>query len=654
MYIHALNIDHGSRKRGWITPGLVLWLRTLALAVGMLILARAVYLISYPEYFATLRTTDVVFAFLVGLRFDLATALLTIAVPTLPLWVPWPRKAERIAVQFTAILTGCFLAVVAGFLWSDLLFFGESSRHFTVEPAGIGDDILPMLMTVAHDYTWQLLGLLAFLTILFFAVKRYLSPAAVMRRSRPAIIVYIVSFVLVVGTSILGIRGGLQKEPLKSADAMRAGQMSAAALALNGWYSFLETAVFDQRPPQSPLKEADAVATVRGLIGAGHSEFREPRFPVKRMLSPAASVAAPGESLNVVLLIVESLNASWLESFGGKPGVMPFLDSLAHESRIFTNCQSLGTRSFRGVSAIVTSVPNLFGNPYAITISLPRLRGLGDVLAEQGYKVRFMHAAAPGSMGISAICRMAGYNDFVTADDFPESAFDGSWGVWDHLALERMSKDMEALPEPFHYGIFTLSTHSPWRLPESYTPTVAASAPEADVLNTFGYLDSALRRFFEHEARQPRFERTLYVIVGDHTAHAQENDRFRVACLYYAPGRMAPGSDSRVVSHLDVLPSILDLAGIHASGAPFGRSMFQPDSTAGSAIMTQSDMLYWRSGNRIFVSNVLRDLGLYDARDLSRNLLGSEPETTAKMRRELLSFYQVAEQSLRENRVYGN
>jgi phosphoglycerol transferase MdoB-like AlkP superfamily enzyme len=380
-------------------------------------------------------------------------------------------------------------------------------------------------------------------------------------------------------------------------------------------------------------------------------EFEGARYPLLRHNTIHVEQDTSAK-MNVVLIVVESLNASYLPRFGGERNVMPFLDSLAGQSLIFTNCSSFGTRSFRGLCAITASIPNLGENPYAITLTLPKLRGLGTILKECGYRVRFMHAAAPGSMGVMAIARMAGYDQFESAADFEPSGQNNSWGVWDHLALERMSREMDNLREPFHYGLFTLCTHAPWDLPQEFEPPLGSDVPDAARLNTFAYLDGALRKFFAHEQRQKRFGHTLYVIVGDHTSHAAETERFRVGCLFYAPGHLRPEVRNYPVSHLDILPTILELCHVHTVHAAFGKSMFA-DTTGRFVVTDQSNVYGWQKGNRILVCDAERALGLYDAADAERkqNLLTAEQGTAEQLRKEFCAFFQISETVLRENRV---
>jgi phosphoglycerol transferase MdoB-like AlkP superfamily enzyme len=630
------------------------WLRALVIMIGMLIAARISLLALYPSYFDALTAADIAHSFAVGLRFDLATSLLTISLPLLPLWIPWSQKWERTALKMSQWMTAICVLTAAVFLWSDVLFWGESGRHLTTEPTGILADMSPMFRLAFREYPLELAVLVLSGGVLVWLLRWAFRPAKINGGTRRSWWSYAWTLLLIAAITILGIRGSVRREPLRSSDAMLAGSETAGGLALNGWYSVLYSTFNKQRPPEHYMSDAEAARVTRSLLVAAGERFTSERYPFRRYNNPQHAITDSAARLNVVLIVVESLNASYLESFGGSRTVMPFLDSLARQSLIFTNCSAFGTRSFRGLCAIVASIPNLGPNPYAITLTLPHLRGLGDVLREQGYRVRFMHAAAPGSMGVQAICNMAGYDDFVTARAFPHSQHNGSWGVWDHAALQKMSQDMDSLHEPFHYGLFTLCTHSPWTLPEDFAPPFVSNIPGAERLNTFAYFDQALRVFFAREAATERFTRTLYVIIGDHTSHAEKDELFRVACIFFAPGRLAPEARDYPVGQLDVMPTILDLCGIQTEQAAFGRSMLDPDTAARFVVTDQSNIYGWRRGAWQLTCDADRLLALQNLDEspaARRNQLSSRPLLADSLACEFRAFYQSAETALRENRV---
>jgi phosphoglycerol transferase MdoB-like AlkP superfamily enzyme len=642
------------RDRTPVMPALSVWLRVMLLLLGLLFVWRGLYAIVFRADLDGLPPRDLLNVLLVGLRFDISTALITVVVPTVLLWIPGTKRVKR----SLALISSWFMALVAGLafivLWSDLLFCADSGHHLTVEPSGVRHDILPMLLLVWREYPLPLLVLLICTPLLMWAVRKQFRPLLENDGRPQGLWNHLLTVLVITAVTIIGIRGGLQKEPLKGTDALFSSSYRAANVCLNGWYSYLTSAFKERGMITVTMPEADAEALTRRLVARPDDRFLSPDFPLLRRSEPHGSLVQNGERLNIVLIIVESLNASYLQSFGGPRSVMPFLDSLSRQSLIFTNCEAFATRSFRGVSAILASVPNLESDPHAFIVSLPRLRGLGDVLREQGYRVRFMHAAAPGSMGIMAICRLCGYEDFESDASFPKGAFDGSWGVWDHISLMRMSTELDSLREPFHYGLFTLSTHAPWRLPPGYPEAFSAAGTDAEVLNTYAYLDGALRAFFRREVAQPRFDHTLYVIVGDHTTRSTEDDRFRIGCLFYAPGRLKPAVDERPISQLDLLPTILDLAGIIGAHASFGRSALEPDTLSRLALSAQSDQFNWRHGRRILVSDGLRDIALFDAigpRDDAHSLLARERATADTLRREMQAFCQTARMLVRDNRL---
>ena len=81
--------------------------------------------------------------------------------------------------------------------------------------------------------------------------------------------------------------------------------------------------------------------------------------------------------------------------------------------------------------------------------------------------------------------------------------------------------------EPFMTTVFTASSHHPFAIPEQYRDTF----PEEGIAmhKCIRYLDHSLRRFFERVSAEPWYERTLFVIAGDHT---NLTDHGRVSAIF--------------------------------------------------------------------------------------------------------------------------
>lgn len=619
----------------------------------VLILARFAFLMVNLHSFSEASRAEVFLAFVHGFRFDIATVMLSITLPLLPLWIPAPIRLRRWLTGLSCLLVILIVVAMGIVLTGDVFFFVENSHHVTLEPVDMLGDLLPVTLMLFDGYfLWALLacGLLFGIIWLIYSIFHkaylidYLRPGWDWKR------LYFLLPVLII--TVIGARGGLQNEPLKSADAITGKSTILGNIVLNGWYSFLTEAVKTQRPDHF-MDEALATAEVQRLVDP-EGDYLSADFPLLRNFSSEAAIVSSEERLNVVLIIVESLNAEYLQSFGGKQSVMPFLDSLSRQGLAFTNFNSISTRSFRGVTAILASYPNLSVDSYRLTFLLPKMRGLGKILGENGYTVRFMHAAPDNSMGIAAICRMSGYEQFVSQEDFPEGQTNGSWGIWDHLALKRMSLEMDAMPEPFHYGIFTLCTHSPWAIPEGFDAPFGNETENKEILNTFAYLDKSLRDFFDYESKRERFGRTLYVILGDHTTHTGEIERFHIGSLFYAPGRFSSRFDDRLADQTDILPTILDACGISTTISAFGRSLLEPPDSVQWSIHYQSNQLNYRRQEMILVSTIVHNLGLYrfDNPDMSGGgLLDNESKIAEEMTFQMKAIYQTSEMMMKQNRI---
>jgi arylsulfatase A-like enzyme len=151
--------------------------------------------------------------------------------------------------------------------------------------------------------------------------------------------------------------------------------------------------------------------------------------------------------------------------------------------------------------------------------------------------------------------------------------------------------------EPFFTTVFTISTHPPYTLPEAWADVFPEG--ELEMHRTIRYTDRMLQQFFEAARKEPWFERTLFVITGDHTQSSRSLHydtmlgRYMVPLLLYHPGMKLPVVDpERITQQVDLLPTILDVVGVDAPGPLplFGRSVFSP--VPGEAIL-QSNGTYW-------------------------------------------------------------
>jgi phosphoglycerol transferase MdoB-like AlkP superfamily enzyme len=63
----------------------------------------------------------------------------------------------------------------------------------------------------------------------------------------------------------------------------------------------------------------------------------------------------------VVLITIESYSADFICVLWNDKNITPFLDDLAKESLLFTNCYASGNRTVRGLEAVTLCLPPTAG-----------------------------------------------------------------------------------------------------------------------------------------------------------------------------------------------------------------------------------------------------------------------------------------------------
>ncbi|MEY4065038.1 MAG: hypothetical protein RIR26_1246 [Pseudomonadota bacterium] len=623
--------------------------RIIALLVAYT-LARGIFFYLNQQLYVSRPFADIASAFLMGFRYDawlvswtmLPLFLLELNVwrGTSPLWV---RVASRFSA-FTFALHIFFLFLEV----ADSEYFSFSGRRSTSAVFAIvsSDGFDQARQLVTHFWHVPLLSLLLG-TLLLFVWKstRNFEAIPLQSVSRSKIIMISFSGVLMAG---LGMRGGLQTKPLVSAHAMQLGDSRLAALALNTSFQLLHSFEGVELPRIHFFKSDEEA---EHLV----------RVPQGRY----APVALSG--YNVVLLIVESFSLEHTGYKGINKNDTPFLTELASRSLTFETAYANGRQSIEALPSLLTGLPSLIGQPFITsqyaTVKLP---SWGHSLSASGYSSVFFHGAKNGSMHIDSMARLFGFNSFFGKQEYPnpDKDYDGTWGIFDEPFLQFSVDKMNQQKRPFTAGLFTLSSHNPYRVPEHLEKSFPAERHPFH--RSLAYADSAIRKFFETASRQDWYKNTLFIVTADHTAELVESDLFRgeqgayrVPLIFFDPsGKLPVLKSERIVQQVDVFPTVLDLLGIDASSLerntlPFGQSVFAPERYARAANAV-GDWLWYQEGNKVI--RLPRDGSLkVEVRELDKTSLiaGEARAPTEEEMREIVqrarAYLQVFNNRMRDN-----
>lgn len=286
-------------------------------------------------------------------------------------------------------------------------------------------------------------------------------------------------------------------------------------------------------------------------------------------------IANPGpeKRWNVVVIVEESLSASFTGCLGGK-ALTPNVDRLADQGLLLTRCFATGTRTVRGLEAITLSIPPTPGQSMLRRPDNGDLFSLGRLFRERGYTTTFVYGGYGRFDDMNAFYSANGYDilDRSSPNATPQT-FATAWGVCDgdmfQWALRAADAD-HAAGRPFHQLIMTTSNHRPYTFPEG-----AIDSPQKRRSSAVRYSDHALGAYIDDAATRDWFANTLFVIVADHchsTAGRQKLplDKYHIPLLFYAPGRVPPRSVDTVCSQIDVAPTIFSLLGWSYESQFFG------------------------------------------------------------------------------------
>ena len=195
-----------------------------------------------------------------------------------------------------------------------------------------------------------------------------------------------VATVAMVLLCLFGIRGRTGYNPIKISQAYYCDDPFLNQLGINPAFNLLTSALDDMRKENSELHlmpEAEAVAAARASLGITGSV--DSMHVMRRNISMETGKGKP----NVVVILMESMSANLLSTFGQEKHLTPTLDSLYNHSLAFTRCYSAGIHTNHGMTAALYSFPALmFRNLMKGTVT-PHRTGLPTVLKQYGYHNMF-------------------------------------------------------------------------------------------------------------------------------------------------------------------------------------------------------------------------------------------------------------------------
>lgn len=313
-----------------------------------------------------------------------------------------------------------------------------------------------------------------------------------------------------VGLCLFGIRGRMGYNPIKVSQAYYCEDPFLNQLGVNPVFNLLTSTLDDNRKENRYLHlmpEQEAVANVQKLL---HREGIADISPIARKINQATS---PNPK-NVVLIFMESMSANLMNSFGATKQLTPFLDSLYQQSLSFSHFYSAGIHTNHGMYATLYSFPAIMKRNAMKGSVIPIYSGLPTILKDNGYQNLFFMTHESQYDNMNAFFRTNGFDEIYAQENYPAEKVVNSFGVQDDFlyqyALPILNKKAES-GQPFFTVLLSISNHPPYVIPDYFKPH--SEKPEDQIVE---YADWSIRQFMTEAEKQPWFDNTIFVLLGDH------------------------------------------------------------------------------------------------------------------------------------------
>jgi phosphoglycerol transferase MdoB-like AlkP superfamily enzyme len=399
---------------------------------------------------------------------------------------------------------------------------------------------------------------------------------------------------LVLALTLFGIRSSLGHRPANPSLFAITQDSMVNSLVLNSGYSVFYAAYSLQHEAKSSaiygkLSKAD----IFQLTGAQDKEI-----PTLKMLEPSVKRDKP---LNLVIILQESLGATFVESLGGVP-VTPNLEKLKSQGIWFKQLYATGTRSVRGIEAVVTGFPPTpADSTVKLDLSQKGFFTLADLLSHMGYITEFIYGGETHFDNMQGFFMGNGFKQVFGQKDYKNPVFVGSWGASDEDLLNKTHEQLmahHASGKPFFTLAFSSSNHAPFEFPDGRIELY--EQPKATENNAVKYADYAIGEFFKKAQASPYWKDTVFLIVADHDIRVRGDSLVPVE-HFHIPGLIL-GADIQpkvvdtITSQLDLPVTVLSLMGVMAETPMTGRDMTMLHEK-GRAMMQYNQNFAWMEGS---------------------------------------------------------
>ncbi len=623
----------------------------LLFAFLLLTLGRMFLYVFNHQFFHDIGFADFMAVVFYGFRFDLSACIFWYSPFILLSVLPFNFRSKPVYQKILLILFTLSTVVTLAFNLVDSAYFPFTLSRSTADifhVLGLGSDVKTLLPAYFKDFWYFfLIWIVLIIMTIFFFTRTKVAIEEKQPVGRGSALLYLKkTFILIIvcGLGVIGIRGGFQLRPISIMTAGEYTNPKNVSLVLNTPFTIFRTF---------------------GKSGIRNIEYFDKKT-LDNIFSPVHNYYSKGKPTrfnNVVVIILESFSKEYIGGLnktidnGRYKGYTPFLDSLMNESLVFTNAFANGKRSIEAIPAVLAGIPSLMNDAYITSMySGNNINSIASILKKNNYSSAFFHGGTNGTMGFDAFAKLAGFDKYYGRTEYNnEKDYDGKWGIFDEPFLQYMADVLNQTKKPFVAGVFTLSSHHPYKVPDKYANVFPKG--KLPIHQGIYYTDYSLRKFFKKLSQMSWFDSTLFVITADHTSELsfpQYETRvgmYTIPIIFYQHNSSLKGNNEVVTQQADITPTILDYLNYNEPFVAFGNSALE--STANHfaiSFVNETYQLIYK--NYALVFDGTKGVSLYDkTRDtlMKNNLIENSPTIKKELEQKVKAVIQSYNQRLIKN-----
>lgn len=286
--------------------------------------------------------------------------------------------------------------------------------------------------------------------------------------------------------------------------------------------------------------------------------------------------------VNIVILLVESLNRHAVLEELSKEDRLPNLKRLeSYGGAWYLQGRSNGFPSVYGVASTFLGLWSHPHRNYFTSSTGNRLRGIPDYLPKTEFaRLAFSGADPTFDNQMPWLRRWFDVVDFDPANGNAQA---------DSIIVDQALRRLDSVGnnKPWFALVASHNMHMPFHTPEGWQSKLPAGDTDPErFARALDYFDHQLGRFLDHLAQRPDFQRTVFLVLGDHgfpilprdmqRPEGMAGERTATMIGIFSPDtalKLPRGHLPKVASQTDIGPTVLGLLGIRAATHFQGRDL---------------------------------------------------------------------------------